>query len=324
MEVPFDTDGALEDRLQAVDSVLEEQLAGGDPPYLHDAARHLVEAGGKRLRPIVLLLFADAVDPELDDGAVVPAAAAVELVHTLSLIHDDIIDADDLRRGVPSVHTSWDEPTGIVAGDLLFAQAFSLVSRAEAPPAVTVECTRVLADACEHLSEGQARDMALSDHEGVSEEVYLQTIADKAGALFAASAEMGARLAGGDETVAAGAAGFGRAVGTAFQLHDDVLDVTGSTAHLGKPVGSDLTGGKPTLVSAHGAANGVDVTPKRASDGGTDTCRDDLESAGSLEYVNRLANRHVGRALSALEVVPRTSARQRLADIAAFAVERRR
>ncbi|MFB6218641.1 MAG: polyprenyl synthetase family protein, partial [Halobacteriaceae archaeon] len=132
---------------ERIDGALASYLDGDTPPSLYDAARHLPESGGKRLRPILVLLGYEAVGGD-DIGAALPAAVAVELVHTCSLSHDDIIDDDDLRRGADSVHTRWDEPTGILAGDLLYARAFEALADSDAPAATVVRCCKVLADAC--------------------------------------------------------------------------------------------------------------------------------------------------------------------------------
>ena len=325
MAVNADLLGDLEARTAAVDAALDRELTGGSPTYLHDACRHLVRAGGKRLRPGLLLLVAEAVDPDGDDRGHLPAAAAVELVHTLSLIHDDIIDDDDRRRGVPSVHAAWDRPTGIVAGDLLYARAFDLVTRVEAPDGARLEAARRLAEACRTLSEGQALDMTLQGRgEPPAEEEYLRIVEEKTGSLFAAAAEIGALLAGGDDLQREAADAYGRALGVAFQLHDDVLDVVGTADVIGKPVGSDLLAGKSTLVSIHAEGHDVDVSRARVADEGLAACLDDLEAAGSLEYVGRRADRYVARALSALEAFEPSPARETLAELAKFAVERER
>lgn len=314
----------IRDRTVAIDAALERELAGGSPRSLHEAGRHLVRAGGKRLRPGLLLLAAEAVDPNGSLEGRLPAAVAIELVHTLSLIHDDVIDDDDLRRGVPSVHVAWNQSTAIVAGDLLYARAFELVGQTSAPPETRLECTRVLARACQRLCEGQARDLALTHDGPEGEAEYLRTVAEKTGALFAAATEIGARLAGDDAAVAAALARYGESLGMAFQLHDDVLDVTATTDALGKPVGSDLTGGKPTLVTIHARQQGVDVRPQEADADGLECCRARLEDAGSIEYVGREADRHVASALDALEAVPASPARATLGELARFAVRRER
>lgn len=314
----------LRERTAAVDAALEAEVADGSPQYLHEAARHLVQAGGKRLRPAVLLLFAEAVDPEGDEEDYLPAAVAVELVHTLSLIHDDVIDDDDLRRGTQSVHLEWDESTAIVAGDLLYARAFAKLAETPTPTDTRLECVQILAENCQGLCEGQARDMRLVGHGETTEEAYLQTVSNKTGSLFAAAAEIGALLGGADDEVATAAAEYGRTLGIAFQLHDDVLDVTGSADELGKPVGSDMEAGKTTLISVHAAQHGVEVGAERASTAGTAPHLADVEAAGSLDYVNRLTDRYLARALSELEVLPPGPARESLADIAIYAVERRR
>lgn len=315
-------EAALEELTEVVDDALMATLAGGSPTYLHAASRHLVDAGGKRLRPVLVLLVAEAVDPAGTLERRLPAAVAVELVHTLSLIHDDVIDDDDLRRGVESVHAEWDRPTAIVAGDLLYARAFELVASADLSAETRLDYTRVLARACRRLCEGQALDMRLSSEEELDEATYLRAVEGKTGALFEAAAEIGARVAGGEETDVAAAIGYGRALGTAFQLHDDVLDITRSTEAIGKPAGSDLNGGKPTLVTIHAAGQGIPPVSERSGD--LDSYRRDLEAAGSLEYVREEADRYAAEAVSRLDGLPSSSATEHLADIARYAVDRTR
>ena len=164
---------------------------------LNKASAHLLAAGGKRLRPAVVMLAADAVRPN-SSSDLMPAALALELTHTFTLIHDDIMDDDTLRRGVPTVHSRWDMPTGILAGDVLYARAFEFLMRANAPDESRVRAVTMLATACAELCQGQHMDMSFEKRDDVDEGEYLEMVRKKTGVLYAAAAGIGGILAGGN------------------------------------------------------------------------------------------------------------------------------
>ena len=164
---------------------------------LNKASAHLLAAGGKRLRPAVVMLAADAVKPGSSDD-ILHAALALEVTHTFTLVHDDIMDDDKLRRGVPTVHTKWDMPTGILAGDVLYSRAFEHICMASAKDEAKARAIMMLAKACDEICEGQHMDMSFEHRTDVTEGEYMEMVRKKTGVLYAAAAGIGATLAGGN------------------------------------------------------------------------------------------------------------------------------
>ncbi len=244
----------LAQRAEAVESYLAKCLDGrGIPERLLDSMRYSLLAGGKRLRPVLVLSWCSLLGG--DANAAMPFAASLECIHTYSLIHDDLpaMDDDDLRRGRPSNHKQFDEATAILAGDGLLSEAFVLMTEAAVqnglPAERVLKAVNVLGRAAGSggMVGGQTVDMEFTGREGQVPLEELQKMhAMKTGALITAACECGAILSGAPEEDVRNARKFGRAVGVAFQIVDDVLDVVGDEATLGKPVGSDAEQGKST------------------------------------------------------------------------------
>lgn len=227
--------------------------AGDCPERLASAMRYSLLGGGKRLRPILCLMAVEACGG--DPSAALPAACALEMVHTYSLIHDDLpaMDDDDLRRGRPTCHKAYDEATAILAGDGLLTLAFELIARGVAPATAAVECVRILAEAsgpsgmvggqmADLLAERRAADLHEEGSAAELEAIHRR----KTGALLLAPLKMGAAIAGASAEVREALVKYGEAVGLAFQIVDDVLDVEGDETKLGKRVGKDSDQGKWT------------------------------------------------------------------------------
>ncbi len=207
-----------------------------------EICRYLVSAGGKRLRPTFVLLVYRACggrESRLDDA--IDAAIAMELIHSATLLHDDIIDTGTLRRGKPSAFALWGLAPSLVAGDYLFARAFELCGRFEEP------LVKIAAEACIQLTEGEVMEGRLRRNSRVTLDDYMGVISRKTASLFRAGAKVGALLAGAHDATAATMARLGDAVGLAFQMIDDLLDVLGPEEKIGKPVGADLRAGVPSL-----------------------------------------------------------------------------
>jgi geranylgeranyl diphosphate synthase type II len=243
----------VEDALAAYLTVPEPGATAGRPERLASAMRYSVLGGGKRLRPVLCLMAAEACGGSWQ--AAMPAACALELVHTYSLIHDDLpaMDDDDLRRGRPTCHKAYDEATAILAGDGLLTLAFELIAGGVAPESSALACVRILAEAAGpdgmvggQMADLQAEHRALDEHaEGSLAE--LEAIhRRKTGALLKAPLQMGAAIAQAPEPHREALARYGKAVGLAFQIIDDLLDVEGDEAKLGKRVGKDSGHGKWT------------------------------------------------------------------------------
>ncbi len=230
------------------------QLGEGCPARLREAIRYSLLAPGKRLRPMLVLLAAEACGGVAE--AALPAAVAVEMIHTYSLVHDDLpaMDDDDLRRGRPTCHKAFDEATAILVGDALLGLAFEVLARDLHPPALAAKCCTVLARAagpCE-LVGGQADDLGgVAAHAGIEalESIHRR----KTGAMFLASLELGARVGGADARQRAALDVYGRRLGLAFQITDDLLDVGGTAEALGKRAGKDSEQGKLTFPGLLGA-----------------------------------------------------------------------
>lgn len=222
--------------------------SGTIPESLVQAMEYSLLAGGKRLRPVLCLTWAELAG--LSRERALPFACAIECIHTYSLIHDDLpaMDDDDLRRGRPSCHKRFDEATAILAGDGLLTEAFTLMARAEVAPDLLLPAIREMSVAAgpRGMVGGQVLDMAYTARPGISLNELRAMHGMKTGALIRASCTCGAMLAGAGETFTARARAYGEAVGLAFQVVDDILDIVGDEQALGKPVGSDTDQGKTT------------------------------------------------------------------------------
>jgi geranylgeranyl pyrophosphate synthase len=241
-----------------VEHGIDRELPPADaaPGRLHQAMRYSLQAGGKRLRPILVLGAAELLDPgeQIDP---VPAAVAVECIHTYSLIHDDLpcMDNDDLRRGRPTCHRAFDEPTALLAGDALFAHAFLLLNEAYASrPSLAVGLCRELAIAAgsRQLVGGQMLDLLAEKSTGVTDEMLHQIHDGKTAAMIRASLVFGGLIGGAEPEVIATLRAGGTNLGMAFQILDDILDTTSDAATLGKTPGKDAKAGKATFVTLHG------------------------------------------------------------------------
>lgn len=253
--VPFDLQDWSAQRLQRVEDALSAWVPREAPAGIGEAMRYAVLDGGKRLRPLLVLGACEAVGG--NGEAALRAACAVELIHAYSLVHDDMpcMDNDVLRRGKPTVHVKFGEATALLAGDALQALAFELLAPADAgvPDAVQARLCRLLAQAAGHagMAGGQAIDLAAVG-KSLTEDELRQMHRLKTGALLQASVMMGAACGEAGVAATRALAGYGRALGLAFQVVDDILDVTADSATLGKTAGKDAAQDKPTYVSLLG------------------------------------------------------------------------
>jgi geranylgeranyl pyrophosphate synthase len=237
----------LQERVEALDRPLRTLFRGREPESLYAPMSYVLEAGGKRIRPLLVTLSCEAAGGRAEDCA--HAAEAVELLHTFTLVHDDIMDHDALRRGRPTVHRRWDEATAILAGDGLVTAAYASLLQTRHPSLGTV--LGLFTRSLEVLCEGQALDKAFESRDAVTPGEYLDMIGKKTGKLIEACCEIGAVLGGAEGGEAAAFGEFGRALGTAFQIHDDWLDVVSSDEKMGKPACSDIAAKKKTFLSIH-------------------------------------------------------------------------
>jgi geranylgeranyl diphosphate synthase type I len=334
---------ALENRRGEVNDAIREQLPVQRPEQLYRASRYLLDAGGKRLRPTILLLVAEALTdtaplsvpyrtfPDLDGEPVdvMSAAVAIEVIQSFTLIHDDIMDDDDLRRGVPAVHREYDVETAILAGDTLYSKAFEFMLETDAPADRQVRALDELATTCTEICEGQAFDVGFEDRTDVTTDEYLEMVELKTAVLYAAAAAIPAVLVGADDEVVDALHGYGLDIGRAFQIQDDVLDLTTPSETLGKQRGSDLVEGKRTVITLHARDQGVDVDglvdtddPDAVSEATIEKAVARLRESGSIEYASDLAEDLVASGKARLGHLPDNQARSLLCDIADFLIER--
>ncbi|WP_084500416.1 polyprenyl synthetase family protein [Brevibacterium album] len=326
---PFAPEGsALAQSMIARLAEIEERLeaAAAQTRTLPDeAAHHLMRAGGKRVRPMLVLLAAELGDPARPE--ILDAAAAVELIHLATLYHDDVMDDAPVRRGAPSAHEVWGNSVAILTGDLLFARA-SLLSARLGPEAVRLE-----AETFERLVLGQLAEFSGPEAGADPIAHYIQVLADKTGSLIAASGEFGVRYSGADEAFVAPIREFGEKVGVAFQLADDIIDLTSSAADSGKTPGTDLREGVPTLpvLYVRAAADAGDraaaevvalLDADLTSDAALEAARAALAAHPVTARARAEARRWSDEAVEALEALPAGEVRTGLEAFARQVVER--
>ncbi len=314
----------LEDRAALVTATIEELLPVMHPRGLYEASRHLVDSGGKRLRPSMLLLAAEAAGGE--PTALAPAAVSIELVHNFTLIHDDIMDNADVRRGRPAVHKIWGQSGAILAGDTLYSKAFQVLGTTAALPERVLGAMNMLSLTCTAICEGQWLDMEFESRERVTEKEYMEMIEKKTGVLYGASAGMGALLAGASPDVVRAMDEFGRLTGMGFQLQDDVIDLLTPEKVSGKRQGGDLIEGKKTLIMIHAFANDVLVPVFGKKDASAEEISRSisiLQESGSIEYARSRAEEMVLRGKRALDVLPSSPAKETMLELADYMIRRR-
>ncbi|HZD43930.1 MAG TPA: polyprenyl synthetase family protein [Methanomicrobiales archaeon] len=312
----------LEKTAETVDMTLHRHY-GSVYGELYKASAHLLLAGGKRLRPAVLLLSADAVNHGRSDD-LIPAALAMELIHTFTLIHDDIMDEDKERRGVPTVHVEWDEPTAILAGDVLYANAFEFLCRSMTDDRSRVKAITMLARTCAQICEGQHMDMSFERRRDVTVAEYLEMVQKKTGALYGASAAIGGMLAGGNAVQVNALYAYGLSAGVAFQIQDDLIDMAEHSEKIGKDRGSDIREGKQTLISIKAQEKGLDLSKfqKKITNEEMDRLVADLHKRGVLSEVRAVAEEHANAAKASLNILPASEERGLLKDIVDYFISR--
>ena len=313
----------IKERGSLVDEVLDTYLPIVPPVELYKASRHLVDAGGKRLRPATLILAAQMCGAKAND--VLPAAVAVELVHNFTLIHDDIMDKDDLRRGLQAVHVLWGEPGAILAGDTLYSKAFEILADCNADPKRLVDVFRILSKTCTDICEGQWMDIDFENRTEVLEPEYITMVEKKTSVLYGAAAMIGGILAGASKEKAQALWNFGTYTGIGFQIFDDVLDLITPEDVLGKVRGSDIMEGKRTIIAIHAKEHGVDI-PYFGCGGATTAQIEEalqvLDKAGSIEYANKKAVEYVENGKAQLDMFKDSEAKEILLELADYMISR--
>tara|TARA_Y100000780_G_C13672751_1_gene413062 strand:+ start:430 stop:1425 length:996 start_codon:yes stop_codon:yes gene_type:complete len=306
----------------------------GKPRDLYLASSHYVKSGGKRLRPFIVIKSCEMFEEKVEH--VLPIAAAVEMIHNFTLVHDDIMDNDEVRHSVPTVHKYYGLPLAILAGDVLFSKAFQVVShygtKAGLPDNVISQLVSKLSQSCIDLSEGQAMDINMtSNTKFSSESQYIKLINKKTGSLFAVSCELGAICALANKTDIENLAKFGRNMGIAFQIVDDLIGVIGDPKVTKKPVGNDIREGKktlPILLAIKKAERKEKYMilkvfgSKNASNAEIRTVVDIFTNIGVDNDVRKMARFYTSKALDILKLYNDSKAKYALQLLTDFIVER--
>jgi len=317
---------------EPVDEFIQNILMSRNPESLYQASRYIISAGGKRLRPYLTIKSCEAVGGLAKYA--VPFAASLEILHNFTLVHDDVMDNDELRRGKPTVHKKFGEPMAILAGDLLFAKVYQSVldhAPAQMSSDEVVAALGKMTDSIILLCEGQALDISFPQAMDVTEKDYLDMIGGKTSALFMACAEVGAMAGGATKTQISALGKFAWDAGLAFQIVDDVLGITADEAKLGKPVGSDIREGKKTLIMIHALANANEeqmlvlnraVGVESASKEDIDAVVKTLEEIGSIQYAKDEAEKYTRSAFESIKIIPDGASKQELIDLVNYFSQR--
>ena len=307
--------------MQAVDAAIRSQLYS-DVPLVSQIADYIISAGGKRIRPALVLLTANAWGYRGTEHH--KLAAVIEFIHTATLLHDDVVDESELRRGRQTANALFGNAASVLVGDFVYSRAFQMMVSVN-----NIRVMQILADATNVIAEGEVLQLMNMHGPDVTEERYLQVIRSKTAKLFEAATELGSLIAGAPEDAIAAASEYGRSLGTAFQLIDDVLDYSGNATDIGKNVGDDLREGKPTLPLIYLLQNGTDAQRALVRDciaHGDEAHFDEILSAitqsGALEYTRTRAAEASQRAIEAIARIPESRYKEALTELAVFSVSR--
>ena len=307
--------------MEAVNAVIRRQLHS-EVPLVNQVAEYIIAAGGKRLRPVLVLLVANAFGYRGEQHHAL--AAVIEFIHTATLLHDDVVDESSLRRGKQTANALFGNAASVLVGDFLYSRAFQMMVAVGSPRVM-----EIVADATNVIAEGEVLQLLNMHNPDVDEAGYLQVIRSKTAKLFEAASQIGALIAGADEAGIAAAGEYGRSIGTAFQLIDDVLDYSGNSAEIGKNVGDDLREGKPTLpliwLMQHGSPQQRELVRTCIENGDEqhfDQVLEAITHSGALAYTREQAEIAARRAADAIAGLADSQFKKSLLELCAFAVDR--
>lgn len=302
---------------QKVVSQLHSQV-----PLIESIGHYITQAGGKRMRPVLVLLCAKALGYQGHQH--VNLATVIEFLHTATLLHDDVVDMSEMRRGRPTANVRWDNPSSVLVGDFIYSRAFQLLVQIG-----NMQIMDVMATTTNKISEGEVLQLVHQHDPATTEEAYLEVIRNKTAILFAAACSTAAILSGAAAPVQQQLHNFGLQVGMAFQLVDDVLDYSGNSAELGKNVGDDLAEGKPTLpliyTMRHGTNEQKALITAAIESGGLDHLPEIIAAvklSGALAYTRNVAQQRIANALAELASIPDSIYRKGLEQVAEAALNR--
>jgi len=320
----------LEKYAAMVNQQIEKYLPrSGRPVTLHQPMWELLDRGGKRFRPALTLLFCKAVGGQ--ERRALPAAAAVEILHNMTLIHDDIEDQSELRRGKPCIHIMFGQSAAINSGDAMLIKVFEAAADGSIEATTKNNLIQQFAERAFQITRGQALEFELNGRQSFTEEDVTEVLRNKTSALVALACEAGAIVARAKKSQLSAAGKFGEATGVGFQIVDDLLNVTGDVSKYGKEIGGDIREGKRTIMAAHliKSASAEDRDQFMKMLGKPTVSQEEIGEAiglykkyGSLDYAQRLADRCIESGLNALKRLPESRARNTIGALARFMVRR--
>ncbi|RJX31393.1 MAG: octaprenyl diphosphate synthase [Oxalobacter sp.] len=307
--------------MASVDRIIREQLHS-DVALINQIGEYIVNAGGKRIRPSLLLLFAKALGYSGEHHHTL--AAMIELIHTSTLLHDDVVDESSLRRGQPTANALFGNAASVLVGDFIYTRTFQMMLAVE-----NMRIMHIMANATNIIAEGEVMQLMSLRDASVTEAQYMQVIHAKTAALFEAATTIGALIAGAPEPTITAAAEYGKQFGIAFQLVDDALDYTGNADDIGKSLGDDLREGKMTLPLIRLMQTGTDKQAQlvrqcieNGNNDNFDAIVEALSSSDSIQYARGLAQHAAQAAARAITPLPHSQFKETLLELAAFAADR--
>ncbi len=311
----------IREDMEAVNQRILQQLHS-EVALINQIGAYIVSSGGKRLRPMLVLLAVRACRYPGQDH--IDAAAIIEFIHTATLLHDDVVDESELRRGRETANAIWGNEASVLVGDFLYSRAFQMMVDIG-----SMRVMEIMANTTNAIAEGEVMQLLNRNDPDTTEERYRQVIERKTARLFEAASRLGAVLAGRPEQEELALARYGLHLGTAFQMIDDVLDYSASSEEIGKNIGDDLAEGKPTLpliyAMRRGAPEEVRLIREAITHGGRENIAiitRAIESTGAIAYTVRLARQEAEQAIAALAAIPESSHKEALAGLAEFSVNR--
>jgi len=316
---------SVEQDFGKVNQLISAQLSS-DVPLVEKIAQYIVESGGKRMRPLLVLLVGRALDSNSDQSIndQCKLAAVIEFLHTATLLHDDVVDTSNMRRGKSTANAKWGNAPSVLVGDFLYSRAFQMMVEMKSIPVM-----EVLSNATNIIAEGEVFQLINCKNPDVSEEAYFEVIKNKTAMLFEAAAHSSSILAGATSEVTTAMKEFGLQIGLAFQLVDDMLDYTGDTETMGKNVGDDLAEGKPTLplIRTMKVGTEADIALIRSAIRKGDSSQLSeicaaVEKSGALDYTRQSAIEAYEKACVCLDALPDSEYKKALRELARLSIDR--
>lgn len=315
----------IESDMNRVNTLIQSSLHS-EVVLINQISQYIINSGGKRLRPIIVLLSANAFNYASREKGEhdITLAAVIEFIHTATLLHDDVVDESELRRGKDTANELWGNAASVLVGDFLYSRAFEMMVGVG-----QMKVMEILSHSTNTIAEGEVLQLLNCNDASTTEERYLEVIHFKTAKLFESAAQLGAVVAEQDDAIEQAMARFGMHLGTAFQLIDDVLDYSANSNDMGKNVGDDLAEGKPTLpliyAMAHGSKSEAEMIKDAIEQGGLDqidAITQTIQTTGALEYTQKVAREEADLAIAQLALIPDSDYKDALITLANFSVER--